>query len=367
MTPSGDELSGNEQRSRGLRPALGTGAELDSDEGIRDGEDRRCVRARAAGRVGRRAGLRLSGRRDQRHPRRLPRGRRDRVHPGAARGDRGVRGLCARQVHGRGRRLPRDVGARRDPPAQRALRRQARPSAGGRDRRPAGPHVARLGLSAGSRSGLVVQGRRGRVRADLHGARTDAAPDRSRDADRPGDALPDLRHLPQRRAGGRLRGSAARPRRGVLVRGGRQPWAARALRCCAARRGRGAQRGRARGDPRRPGRQGRGRGGPGGGGRARRRRRQGAQRPCGARRRPPVRDRCHRPARHQAVRRHDGRLRHPAARRHELSLLRVAARARPGSRGRDRHRRPPDRQPVSDGGQPGRRRGRHAAGVAAAT
>ena len=74
--------------------------------------------------------LRLSGRRHQRAD-----GRArsqfgvDRLHPGAPRGDGGVHGLRARQVHGRGRGLPGDLGPRGDPPAQRPVRRQARPPA----------------------------------------------------------------------------------------------------------------------------------------------------------------------------------------------------------------------------------------------
>ena len=59
---------------------------------------------------------------------------------------------CApRQVHRRGRRLPRDLGPGRDPPAERPLRREARPPAGRRDRRPAGARRARRRLPAGGR------------------------------------------------------------------------------------------------------------------------------------------------------------------------------------------------------------------------
>ena len=64
--------------------------------------------------------------------------RRDRVRPDPPRGDGRLHGLRPRQVHRRGRRLPRDLGPGRDPPAQRPLRREARPPAGRRDRRPAG-------------------------------------------------------------------------------------------------------------------------------------------------------------------------------------------------------------------------------------
>ena len=44
----------------------------------------------------------------------------------------------AREVHRRGRRLPGDVRPGRDPSPERPLRREARPPARGRDRRPAG-------------------------------------------------------------------------------------------------------------------------------------------------------------------------------------------------------------------------------------
>ena len=92
---------------------------------------RRRLRPRAPPRVGRPAHLRLSGRRHQRLPRRArPRRRTIRVRPGAARGDGRVHGVRAREVHRRGRRLPGDLRAGRDPPAERPLRREARPPAG---------------------------------------------------------------------------------------------------------------------------------------------------------------------------------------------------------------------------------------------
>ena len=144
---------------------------------------------------------------------------RARVHPGPPRGDRVVRGDRAREVHRRGRGLHGDLRPGRDPPAQRPLRRQARPPAGRRDRRPAGAHVARLRLPAGGRP------RRRSTRTSprefvqtLHGARAGAAPRRPRDADRQGHALAHVHHRPQRRPGARvLRGAAARARRGAVV------------------------------------------------------------------------------------------------------------------------------------------------------
>ena len=56
--------------------------------------------------------------------------RRARVHPDAPRGARRLRRVRAREAHRRGRRVHGDLGPGRDPSAQRALRRQARPRAG---------------------------------------------------------------------------------------------------------------------------------------------------------------------------------------------------------------------------------------------
>ena len=72
---------------------------------------------------------------------------------------------------------------------------------------------------------------------------------------------------------------------------------------------------------------------------ARRRRRQGAARQGGRPRRPAVRDRLDRPARHQAELGADDGLRHAADGRLELPVLRVPARGGPGARRADRHRR----------------------------
>ena len=144
-------------------------------------------------------------------------------------------------------------GPGRHPPAQRPLRRQARPPAGDGDRRPAGAISLGAQLPAGGRPGLAVQGRRERVRPEGDDARAGHPPDRPRGADRPRHALGDVRDRPQRRPGGGRRGAAARARRRLL----RRPGAEAARRPARARprpRGRGAQRRRARRDPRRPGR-----------------------------------------------------------------------------------------------------------------
>ncbi len=142
---------------------------------------------------------------------------RPRVHPGPPRGDGGVHGLRAREVHRRGGRLHGDLGPGRDPPAERALRRQARSPAGGRDRRPAGPRRPRRQLPAGGRP-APVQGCRARVRADGDRARRRSAiwsTARCRIA--LGRAHGHRDHHPQRPAGGRRRrAAAAQARHGPL-------------------------------------------------------------------------------------------------------------------------------------------------------
>jgi len=206
--------------------------------------------------MGRRADLRLPGRRHQRLHGRLPRaGRITRVRPGPPRGDRVVRGHRAREVHRRGRGLHRHLRARRGPAPERALRREARPPAGGRDPGPAEARVARLGLAAGGRSARAARGRR-RVRADVHGARAGPPPDRPRDAHRDLHPLGGVRD----RAGGRAacgrRGARPRPRLGLLL--GRDQPGADGAGGAGAPAGRGrAERGQQGGDPDRPGRQGR--------------------------------------------------------------------------------------------------------------
>ena len=96
---------------------------------------------------------------------------------------------------------------------------------------------------------------------------------------------------------------------------------------------------------------------------ARRRRGQGAAGQGRAVRRAAVRDRLDRAAGHPAQLRDDDGLRHAAHRRVELPLHPVPARVRPGAGGADRHRPGVDRHALPVRGQPGRRRGRHAAGA----
>ena len=75
---------------------------------------------------------------------------------------------------GRARRVHGDLGPGRDPPAQRPLRRQARPRAGRGDRRPDQPQRHGRLLPAGGRPAQPVQGRRQRLRADGHRPRAAA-------------------------------------------------------------------------------------------------------------------------------------------------------------------------------------------------
>ena len=79
----------------------------------RDGQHGGGLPARAPVGVGRAADLRLPRRRHQRAARRAePRRRAVRVRAGPPRGDGGVHGLRAREVHRRGRRVPGDLRAR---------------------------------------------------------------------------------------------------------------------------------------------------------------------------------------------------------------------------------------------------------------
>ncbi len=152
------------------------------------------------------AGLRLSRRRDQRHPRRvLPRRRPAPLHPVPARGDERVPGRGLREVLRTARRLHGDLRPRRDPPAQRALRRQARPRAGRRDRRADQPHGDGRQLPAGGRPAQPVQGRRQRLRADGDGPRAAAQRRGPGDPDRGRPPRTDRDHHPQRRPGARVR------------------------------------------------------------------------------------------------------------------------------------------------------------------
>ncbi len=309
--------------------------------------------------VGRRADLRIPGRRHQwDHGRSGPRRRRSRVHPRAPRGAGRLHGRGPRQMDRPGRRLPGDLGSGGGTPAERPVRRQDGPSAGAGDRRPAGPDVARRELPAGDRPGLPLQGRGPRVRAPGHRPRATAGrrrPGRPRGARR---AHRDVPHLPQRPAGrGRRRagGPAANPRHGagraaLRAPADRPPGHGTAPRCQRPERrpegGHADRTGRPRGRPR----------GGRGGGASGRRSGQGASRQGRPPRRPAIRHRLDRAPRHQAVvGPHDG-LRHAAHGRLELPVQRVPAEAGPGEGRRDRHRRQDDRHALSDGGKPGRRR-----------
>ena len=90
---------------------------------------------------------------------------------------------------------------------------------------------------------------------------------------------------------------------------------------------------------------------------------QGVARQGRSPRRPAVRDRLDRPARHQAELDAHAGVRHAADGRLELPVLGVPARGGQGPRRADRHRRQDDRDPLPDGGQPRRRQRRDAAGA----
>ena len=169
--------------------------------------------------------------------------------------------------------------------------------------------------------------------------RADPAPDRSRRADRAGRADRDLRDRPERprrtpRRSRRRRTRTARFTRQSATRAPRIVPSDDELRRAAeilnagervamlvGQGALGADR-RGRRDGRAP----------------RRRRRQGAARARGPARRPALRHRLDRPARHPAELGADDRLRHAADGRLELPVLRVPARGRAGARRADRHR-----------------------------
>ena len=154
-------------------------------------------------------------------------------------------------------------------------------------------------LPAGGRPPDAVQGRR-RVRPGLHAAGPGAAPDRPRDPHRARRARRRHAHLPGRHqeeeASSRRRASTARstPASATRSRGSCRSEAD------LERRGRDPERGREGRDAGRPGRRGRRRRADRDGRAARRRGREGAARQGVAARRPAVRDRLDRPARHQA-------------------------------------------------------------------
>lgn len=306
--------------------------------------------------MGSRACLRLPRRRHQRSAGGLgPRRRQPPLHPGPPRGDGSLRSGRLRQVLRQGRRVRRHLRARRHPPPQRAVRRQARPRARRRDRRADQPQRDGRLLPARDRPGEPVQGRGLRLLRDGH--RPGAAAQRAGQghAHRHGPPVGHGCDHPRRRAGTGLLAARARLQDGPL-----QPRHA-PVRAGAERRGphpgrRGAQRGRKGRDP---GRTGRPRGAPGGHGARRPARCRGGEGAAGQgcpRRRPAVRHRFHRSVGHKAVVRVDDGLRHPPGHRVLLPLHPVPARVRPGSGGADRHRPAHGRYALPVRGQPGRRR-----------
>ena len=167
----------------------------------------------AAADLGRAARLRvLRGWHQRAHGRPAPR-RRARVRAGAARGGGRLHARRVRQVHRRGGSRRQHAGTRGRPPAQRAVRRQARR----RPRRgPDGPAAADgpgLEVPAGDRPAVSGQGRRRAVRADGHHRRATASGPGPRVPDRAGHPVARRRRAAPRRpaaAGARAR---AEPRR----------------------------------------------------------------------------------------------------------------------------------------------------------
>ena len=80
----------------------------------------------------------------------------------------------------RGRRVHGDLRPRRDPPAERPLRREARPRAGRRDRRPAEAHVARRASTSRRSTCRCCSRTCSEYVQYWHGARAGAAPHRPR-------------------------------------------------------------------------------------------------------------------------------------------------------------------------------------------
>ena len=146
-------------------------------------------------------------------------------------GLREVRG-ASRAGPAPGRRLHGHLGPGGDPPAQRALRRQARPRPGRGDRRADGAQRDGRLLPAGGRPRLALQGRRRRLRADGDGA--GAAAERAR----PGDPDRDRRSRRRRRSSSRPTcRSSSTPRPGTRSRRSRRAWASRGRRSTPTRRG----------------------------------------------------------------------------------------------------------------------------------
>ena len=220
-------------------------------------------------------------------------------------------------------------GPGRDPSAQRALRRQARPRAGGGDRRPDQPHGDGRQLPAGGRPAQPVQGRRQRLRADGDRARAAAQPGRPGDADRHDPARADGADHPQRRPGAgvrrarRTRSRWSRPASASDLAADRRPTptaCAGRPSCSTPAAGSPCSSGRAPAAPTPSSREVADLLGAG-----------VAKALLGKdvlQRRAAVGHRVDRPARDPAELRDDARLRHPADRRVELPLHPVPARAR---------------------------------------
>ena len=140
------------------------------------------------------------------------------VRPGPARGDGGVRSRRLRQVLRQGRRLRGDVRTGCHPSAQRALRREARPCAGGRHRRPdrpgprwAGRTSRRSTCSACSRTSRATTSRWSPCPSSCPTCWT--GPSGPRSAER----APTAHDHPRRRPGAGLHASRPRLQDGPLV------------------------------------------------------------------------------------------------------------------------------------------------------
>ena len=124
-----------------------------------------------------------------------------------------------REVHRRGRRLPGHFRPRRDPPAERPLRREARPPARRGDRRPAG--ACPRSAATTSRRSISLSLFKDVAHEYVHMASSPGAaapPRRPGAADRARRAHGDVPHRPQRRPGRWTRSSSRRTRTGRSTR-----------------------------------------------------------------------------------------------------------------------------------------------------
>ncbi len=117
---------------------------------------------------------------------------------------------------GAGRGLRGDQRAGRDPPAERPVRREARPRAGRRDRGPDRAQRDGRVVPAGGRPAQPVQGRVQRLHPDVHGAAAVAQPHRPGHPHRAERARADRHHLPVRRARTPVRAAGARVQAGAV-------------------------------------------------------------------------------------------------------------------------------------------------------